>query len=138
MHDWAALSASTGVVGGGRATKVNSVCDLMSAAISARGDPKLRACMVLTFVRRHPPRVEEALKHLQDAEEEEISQSLEVLMGLVDPNDVWDASLGLYDLTLAAHVARVSDKVRRKMPHSLCIFWIIFNVSMSMHFFHGG
>jgi len=87
--DWAALAASTGkAVEGkgargveeevGKTTKVNAVCDLLTEAIRARADPKLRACMVLTFVRRHPPRVEEALMHLQGTEEDEASHGLEV------------------------------------------------------------
>ena len=51
-------------------------------------DTSLRACMVLTFVRRHPPRVQEALAYLQGADELAVSESLQVLVGLVDPQQV--------------------------------------------------
>jgi hypothetical protein len=44
--------------------------------------------MVLTFVRRHPPRVQEALAYLQGADEHAVSESLQVLVGLVDPQQV--------------------------------------------------
>jgi len=143
--DWAALAASTGkAVEGkgargveeevGKTTKVNAVCDLLTEAIRARADPKLRACMVLTFVRRHPPRVEEALMHLQGTEEDEASHGLEVLMGLVEPSNVWDTALGLYDLGLTALVARISGRDPREyvplleklsqMPDRECCFEI--------------
>ena len=121
-HDWAALAASS-LPAGAKATgpeapvslsKVNGVCDLMHRALAARSDPALRACMVLTFVRRHPPRVEEALRHLQGVDQDETAEGLEVLMGLIDGNEVWEAALGIYDLSLAAHVARLSGKDPRE------------------------
>lgn len=34
-------------------------------------------------------------------------------MGLIDGNEVWEAALGIYDLSLAALVARLSGKVLR-------------------------
>jgi hypothetical protein len=34
-------------------------------------------------------------------------------MGLIDRDEVWEAALGIYDLSLAALVARLSGKVLR-------------------------
>ena len=69
--NWSALAVPMGLTrmhvvdGPGATSKVDAVCDLMQEAIKAQPDGKLRTCMVLTFVRRHPPRVEDALQHLQ-------------------------------------------------------------------------
>ena len=62
-------------------TKVNAICDLMQAAFKAEASTaRWRACMVLTFVRRYPPRVEDALKHLQAGEDAEVTEGLEVAL----------------------------------------------------------
>ena len=42
-------------------------------------------------------------------------------MGLVEPNLVWEAALGLYDLTLAAHVARISGRDPREYLPVCCV-----------------
>ncbi|KAJ0979468.1 hypothetical protein J5N97_014942 [Dioscorea zingiberensis] len=81
-------------------------------------------CILTTLARSEPPALEEALNRIKMIREMELSgvdsdrrkacpsaeESLKHLLWLTDPEAVFDAALGLYDLNLAAIVALNSQK----------------------------
>lgn len=86
--------------------------------------PARELCILTTFTRSDPPALEEALRRIKVTRERELSgadnpaqlllpsaeESLKHLLWLSSPEAVFEASLGLYDLKLAAMVALNSQK----------------------------
>ena len=117
---------------GAAVSKVDAVCDIMYQALEgainagqleAGGvsgkatEASLTTSVLLTFVRRSPPQVVEALTRVQGVSGDEREEMLAALLGMVDPKVVYDEALGLYDLELALHVAQASEQDPREyMP----------------------
>lgn len=86
--------------------------------------PARELCILTTLARSDPPALEEALARIKAAREMELlgsddprrsgypsaEESLKHLLWLSDPEAVFEAALGLYDLKLAAMVALNSQK----------------------------
>ncbi|KAH7659336.1 Elongator complex protein 1 [Dioscorea alata] len=86
--------------------------------------PARELCILTTLARSEPPALEEALNRIKVTREMELSgvnddrrkaypsaeESLKHLLWLTDPEAVFEAALGLYDLNLAAIVALNSQK----------------------------
>ncbi|KAL1806070.1 hypothetical protein ACET3Z_029138 [Daucus carota] len=86
--------------------------------------PARELCILTTLARNEPPALEEALKRIKVIRDMELSgsndprkisypsaeESLKHLLWLSDPDAVYEAALGLYDLNLAAIVALNSQR----------------------------
>jgi elongator complex protein 1 len=86
--------------------------------------PSRELCILTTLAQSEPPLLEEALKRIKAVRELELArvddakrqtypsseESLKHLLWLTDPESVFNAALGLYDLNLAAIVALNSQK----------------------------
>ncbi|KAJ1436377.1 WD40/YVTN repeat-like-containing domain superfamily [Sesbania bispinosa] len=86
--------------------------------------PARELCILTTLARSDPPLLEDALKRIKVIREKELShaddqgrmsypsaeEALKHLLWLADPDAVYEAALGLYDLNLAAIVALNAQK----------------------------
>ncbi|PKA61888.1 Elongator complex protein 1 [Apostasia shenzhenica] len=107
-------------------SKVNSVLWAIRKALEeqVQENPSRELCILTTLARNEPPALEEALKRIKTIREMELSgvndarmeaypsaeECLKHLLWLTDPEAVFEAALGLYDLNLAAIVALNSQK----------------------------
>ncbi|KAF3331653.1 elongator complex protein 1 [Carex littledalei] len=105
--------------------KVTSVLTAVRKALEELPEsPSRELCILTTLARSEPPLLEEALKRIKAVRELELAgvddaksqtypsaeESLKHLLWLTDPESVFNAALGLYDLNLAAIVALNSQK----------------------------
>ncbi|XP_072975367.1 elongator complex protein 1 [Typha angustifolia] len=107
-------------------SKVSSVLTAVRKALEeqVQETPARELCILTTLARTEPPALEEALNRIKVIRELELlgaddarrklypsaEESLKHLLWLTDPEAVYDAALGLYDLNLAAIVALNSQK----------------------------
>lgn len=109
--------------------KVRSVMHAIRKALQDEvvASPKRELCILTTMARSDPPELEEALQRIKKLREEEMNhlmeeedmghaskrlsaeEALKHLLWLSDPESVFNAALGLYDLHLAAMVAAHSQ-----------------------------
>ncbi|KAJ4792991.1 Elongator complex protein 1 [Rhynchospora pubera] len=106
--------------------KVTSVLTAVRKALEEKipESPSRELCILTTLARSEPPLLEEALKRIKLVRELELvrvddakrqtypsaEEALKHLLWLTDPESVFNAALGLYDLNLAAIVALNSQK----------------------------
>ncbi|GJN31741.1 hypothetical protein PR202_gb20177 [Eleusine coracana subsp. coracana] len=106
--------------------KVNSVLMAIRKALEEqiKESSSRELCILTTLARSEPPFLEEALNRIKSIRELELlglddarrklypsaEESLKHLLWLTDPEAVYNAALGLYDLNLAAIVALNSQK----------------------------
>ncbi|CAA2978651.1 elongator complex 1 isoform X1 [Olea europaea subsp. europaea] len=106
--------------------KVSSVLMAIRKALEEKIEesPARELCILTTLARTDPPALEEALGRIKVIRDRELSvtddtprvsypsaeESLKHLLWLADPDAVFEAALGLYDLNLAAIVALNSQK----------------------------
>lgn len=106
--------------------KVTSVLTAVRKALEEKlpESPSRELCILTTLARSEPPLLEEALKRIKAVRELELArvddakrqtypsseESLKHLLWLTDPESVFNAALGLYDLNLVAIVALNSQK----------------------------
>ncbi|CAA7389646.1 unnamed protein product [Spirodela intermedia] len=106
--------------------KVSSVLSGVRRALeeSVAGSPERELCILTTLARSEPPAMEEALGRVKTIREMELlgtdearrrtypsaEEAVKHLLWLSDPEAVYEAALGLYDLNLAAIVAVNSQK----------------------------
>ncbi|KAL9261046.1 Elongator complex protein 1-like protein [Drosera capensis] len=106
--------------------KVTSVLSAIRKALEEElpENPAREFCILTTYARSDPPALEEALKRIKITREMELSgsndsrcksypsaeEALKHLLWLSDPDAVFEAALGLYDLNLAAIVALNAQK----------------------------
>lgn len=106
--------------------KVNAVLTAIHKALEEQIEvtPARELCILTTLAKSNPPALEEALKRIKVIREMELSttadpqqasypsseESLKHLLWLSDPEAVFEAALGLYDLNLAAIVALNSQR----------------------------
>ncbi|GAB2222790.1 hypothetical protein Drorol1_Dr00016917 [Drosera rotundifolia] len=109
-----------------RDLKVTSVLSAIRKALEEElpENPARELCILTTYARSDPPALEEALKRIKITREMELSgsndswrksypsaeEALKHLLWLSDPDAVFEAALGLYDLNLAAIVALNAQK----------------------------
>lgn len=107
-------------------SKVSSVLLAIRKALEEKVEesPARELCILTTLARSEPPALVEALNRIKAIRELELSgvdiakrkpyptaeESLKHLLWLTDPEAVYNAALGLYDLNLAAIVALNSQK----------------------------
>ncbi|KAG0484108.1 hypothetical protein HPP92_012192 [Vanilla planifolia] len=107
-------------------SKVNCVLQAIRKALEEQvpQSPARELCILSTLARNEPPALEEALKRIKAIRQMELSgtdgfkqkvypsaeESLKHLLWLTDPQSLFYAALGLYDLSLAAIVALNSQK----------------------------
>ncbi|KAG1371672.1 Elongator complex protein 1 [Cocos nucifera] len=117
---------SAGSQGFGTESKIFSVLLAVRRALEERiqESPARELCILTTLARSEPPALEEALNRIKVIRQLELSgvddgrrrsypsaeESLKHLLWLTDPEAVYEAALGLYDLNLAAIVALNSQK----------------------------
>ncbi|XP_008810803.1 elongator complex protein 1 [Phoenix dactylifera] len=117
---------SEGSQGFGTENKIFSVLLAVRRALEERmkESPERELCILTTLARSEPPALEEALNRIKVIRQLELSgvddgrqrsypsaeESLKHLLWLTDPEAVYEAALGLYDLNLAAIVALNSQK----------------------------
>lgn len=106
--------------------KISSVLLAIKAAIEekVKESAARELCILTTLARCEPPALEEALKRIKVIREKELvgtddswrksypsaEDAIKHLLWLLDPEAVYEAALGLYDLNLAAIVALNSQK----------------------------
>ncbi|EPS70132.1 hypothetical protein M569_04629, partial [Genlisea aurea] len=106
--------------------KVNCVLNSVRKCLvdHIKESPSRELCILTTLAKTVPPSLEEALRRVKFIREMELSssadgtqsfypsseESLKHLLWLSDPEKVFEAALGLYDLNLAAIVALCSQK----------------------------
>ncbi|KAK6933212.1 Elongator complex protein 1 [Dillenia turbinata] len=106
--------------------KVSSVLLAIRKALEEHipESPARELCILTTLARSDPPALEEALERIKNTREMELlgsdnpkkisfpsaEEALKHLLWLLDPEAVWEAALGLYDLHLAAIVALNSQR----------------------------
>lgn len=93
--------------------KVNHICEAFLKVL-----PRYQATNLQNTITAHlcktPPDIEASLLWISDlrvSNSDLVDDSIEHVCFLADPNQVYDASLGLYDLDLALLVAQQSQKV---------------------------
>lgn len=107
-------------------SKVSSILMAIRKALEDHfpESPARELCILTTLARSDPPLLEDALKRIKVIREKELShadeqrrmsypsaeEALKHLLWLADPDAVYDAALGLYDLNLAAIVALNAQK----------------------------
>ncbi|KAL3523789.1 hypothetical protein ACH5RR_016623 [Cinchona calisaya] len=107
-------------------SKISAVLLAIRKALEEQivASPPRELCILTTLARSSPPALEEALTRIKVTREMELSgsdssrrtdypsaeESLKHLLWLSDPEAVFEAALGLYDLNLAAMVALNSQK----------------------------
>lgn len=117
---------SDGSQGFGAESKIFSVLLAVRRALEERlpESPARELCILTTLARSEPPALEEALNRVKVIRQLELSgvddarprsypsaeESLKHLLWLTDPEAVYEAALGLYDLNLSAIVALNSQK----------------------------
>ncbi|GER35662.1 elongator complex protein 1 [Striga asiatica] len=113
-------------VSDGEKNKVNSVLTVIRKALEEQIEetPVRELCILTTLAKSSPPLLEDALRRIKLIREIELSraadenrasypsseESLKHLLWLSDPEAVFEAALGLYDLNLAAIVALNSQR----------------------------
>jgi elongator complex protein 1 len=109
--------------------KVRSVMHAIRKALQAevKASPKRELCILTTMARSDPPELEEALQKIKKLREEELNfvmeaemensdkrlnaeDALKHLLWLSDPESLFNAALGIYDLHLAAMVANIAQR----------------------------
>ncbi|KAG9445043.1 hypothetical protein H6P81_016383 [Aristolochia fimbriata] len=106
--------------------KVSSVLHAIKAAVEVElpPSPSRELCILTSLARSDPPALEEALKRIKGIREKELlgtddtwrnsyptaEDCVKHLLWLSDPEAVYEAALGLYDLNLAGIVALNSQK----------------------------
>ncbi|KAJ1675513.1 putative elongator complex protein 1 [Spiromyces aspiralis] len=96
------------------AGKTNRICAKVREALDAKDAKRYTPVIFTTYVRQHPPDIESALSRMVPMTVQERESALTYLLFLVDVNRVYDAALGLYDLTLALWVAQKSQRDPRE------------------------
>ncbi|XP_068634801.1 elongator complex protein 1 [Aristolochia californica] len=107
-------------------SKVSSVLQAIKTALEVEvtASPARELCILTSLARSDPPALEEALKRIKVIREKELlgtddtwrnsypsaEDSVKHLLWLSEPEAVYEAALGLYDLNLAAIVALNSQK----------------------------
>ncbi|KAJ1921502.1 putative elongator complex protein 1 [Mycoemilia scoparia] len=95
--------------------KTNHVCKAVREALDKRSDSFEYMPTILTsYVRQHPPDIASALQRMIPMSIDERESSLTYLLFLVDVDKVYNAAMGLYDLTLALWVAQKSQRDPRE------------------------
>ncbi|MCD9640312.1 Elongator complex protein 1 [Datura stramonium] len=107
-------------------SKIHSVLPSIRKALEehAQESPARELCILSTLARNNPPTLEQALERIKVIQEKELlgldvlrrelypsaEEALKHLLWLSDPEAVFEAVLGLYDLNLAAIIALNSQK----------------------------
>lgn len=107
-------------------SKVSSILMAIRKALEdhCTESPARELCILTTLARSDPPLLEDALKRIKVIREQELShaddqrkmscpsaeEALKHLLWLADPDAVYEAALGLYDLNLTAIVALNAQK----------------------------
>ncbi|KAF1810268.1 IKI3 family protein [Eremomyces bilateralis CBS 781.70] len=97
-------------------SKVNRICKAFLTVLSPRADKHLQN-IVSAYVCMSPPDLEGGLRivsGLQGTDAELADQAAEHISFLADPNRLYDAALGMYELELAVLIAQQSQKDPRE------------------------
>ncbi|EME44621.1 hypothetical protein DOTSEDRAFT_53662 [Dothistroma septosporum NZE10] len=98
-------------------SKMNKICDAFLAALSGHESTYLQ-CTVTAYVSKNPPDLEAGLSLVaqlrKQGDQDQLERAVEHICFLADVNQLYNTSLGIYDLDVALLVAQQSQKDPRE------------------------